>query len=214
MPRGFQIGRLFGTDIYATAGFLLLLAVYFFLGRASVPGAAVWCIAVVISLLVHEFGHVFAVRWFARSESTVLLWMMGGLCIHPPVYHRGKQFGISVMGPVFGFALAGLTWLAHHFWAPGHPLMRLFVVQMLWINIIWNALNLLPIWPLDGGQALRAALAAAFGGPRAAAVVRRVSIATAGLGAYLAFQAGFTFAVALAFLLLIENLQGAGPTRD
>ena len=23
---------------------------------------------------------------------------------------------------------------------------------MLWINIMWGLLNLLPVWPLDGGQ--------------------------------------------------------------
>ncbi len=213
MPRGFQIGRLFGTDVYATGGFLVLLALYYFMGD-SAAGAATWCIAVVLSLLVHEFGHVFAVRWLGGGSSTVLLWMMGGLCIHGPVYHRGKQFGISIMGPLFGFALAGATWLVARYTEPSHPLFLTFLGQVLWINLIWSALNLLPIWPLDGGQALRAVLAAALGGYRAASIVRVISIGTAGAMAYVAHLYGLTIGVLLAIMLLLENLQGAGPSRD
>ena len=85
MPGGFQIGRLFGTNIYVTGGFFLLLGLYFVLyGPENVGAAAVFCIALLVSLLVHEFGHVFAVKWFLHGESAIVLWGLGGLCIHEP----------------------------------------------------------------------------------------------------------------------------------
>jgi Zn-dependent protease len=214
MNRGFPIGRLFGTDIYATGGFFLLLALYFLRGEADPAGAATWCAAVVLSLLVHEFGHVFAVRRLTGGDCFVQLWMLGGLCVHAPVRSRGKQVAISLLGPVAGFMLAGVAWVIRDFAAPSHPLLRYLVRSLLWINLFWNGLNLLPIWPLDGGQALRAALAHRLGSGRAVPIVRRLSIAVAAIVGIVALRIGFTLGAVLAILLGMENLMGRGPIHD
>jgi len=214
MDRGFLIGRLFRTDIYATGGYFVLLAIYFFTGSSSPAHAAVWCGVVTISLLVHEFGHVFAVRSLTGGDCFVQLWLLGGLCVHGRVQSRGKQVAISLAGPVLGFVLGGVAWVVASNVVPAHPLLRYLVVALLWVNLVWNGLNLLPIWPLDGGQALRAALAHRLGGGRAAAIVRRLSIGTALLVGILALRFGFTWGAALAILLGMENLMGRGPTHD
>ena len=31
--------------------------------------------------------------------------------------------------------------------APAQPLLRYFVWALLWVNLVWNGFNLLPIWP-------------------------------------------------------------------
>jgi Zn-dependent protease len=214
MDRGIPLGRLFGTDIFATGGFFLLLALYFFLGRSDVAGAAVWCIAVVVSLLVHEFGHVFAVRRIAGGSCWVQLWMLGGLCVHAPIPSRGKQIVVSLMGPAFGFVLAGASLVAARYAPPPSTVAGYLVYSFVWINLVWNALNLLPIWPLDGGQALRAALAAKLGSGRAVPIVRNVSLVIAAAVALVALRFGFTIGVAIAVLLGMENLMGRGPIHD
>lgn len=208
----FSLGRLFGTDIYASLGFFLLLGYFFYVGGSSPGAAAVFCGAIVVSLLVHEFGHVFAYRWLLGAPCIVLLWFLGGLCIPDPEQVRGtqgdhkKQIAISVMGPVFGFALAGVAYAAYKLAPPLHPAADRFLWVLVVINVFLNALNLLPIWPLDGGQALRAALALRLSPSRAFSVTRRVSIATAGLGIVAGVHFGWTLAVLLAAMLLIENL--------
>jgi Zn-dependent protease len=214
MNRGFPLGRLFGTDIYATGGYFVLLALYFYIYRGNPSQVAVWCGVVTVSLLVHEFGHVFAVRGLTGGECFVQLWMFGGMCVHAPVRSRGKQVAISLCGPVAGFVLAGVAWVVWDFAAPSHPLLRYFVRALLWVNLVWNGLNLLPIWPLDGGQALRAALAHRLGSARAVPIVRYLSIALALLVGILALRFGFTFGAAIALLLGMENLRGRGPTHD
>ena len=204
MPRGFRIGRLFGTDIYCAPGFFLLVAAYFLLAGAG-PGA-LFSVAVIVSILVHEFGHVFAVRWFLHAQSTVLLWGLGGLCIHPGTASPGRQVGISLMGPVFGFLLGGLSVAAVLLLPDASPVLAAFLAMMVWINLIWSAANLLPILPLDGGQALRAALRAGLGAGRAGRIMRWISIAVAAVATAASLYFGLKLAAVLCAFLLFQNL--------
>ena len=139
---GFSIGRLFGTDIRATGGFFLLMAAVFYLnGQERLADVALFCIAIIVSLLVHEFGHVFAVRWQLQRESSVILWGLGGLCVHPPADTPKQRIIISLMGPAFQAVLGGAA-VAAYFWAPA---ARPYLWGMVWINVVWLALNLLPV---------------------------------------------------------------------
>jgi Zn-dependent protease len=204
MRNHIPMGRLFGTDIYAAPGFFVLLLLYFVTGR-DLAESALFCAAVVLSLLVHEFGHVFAVRWRTGGSSVVLLWMLGGLCIHERVRRPGAQIVISLMGPAFGFALGAAGWGL--FLVPDmHPTVHVFAWDLAWIGFLWNALNLIPIHPLDGGQAFRAALRTMVDPYHADRVARVVSVlcAAAGLAAAVYFRR--PFAAVLAGLLLLQNL--------
>ncbi|MHC4133757.1 MAG: site-2 protease family protein [Planctomycetota bacterium] len=204
MMRGFRIGRLFGTDIYCAPGFFLLVVACFLLAGPG-PGA-LFSVAVIISILVHEFGHVFAVKWLLRAPSTVLLWALGGLCIHQAKASPGKQVGISLMGPAFGFCLAAVSLAAALLLPDVSPALTAFLQLMVRINVIWTAANLLPILPLDGGQALRAALQTALGAGRATRIARWISIVVAGLALAAALYVGERFLALLAALLLYQNL--------
>ena len=164
----------------------------------------------IISILVHEFGHVFAVRRFLGSGSTVMLWAIGGLTFHEPTSSRGKRIGIALMGPAFGLVLGG-AFLGIKQFVPGANSLiagpvQSFVFIMVWINFALTAANLLPIYPLDGGQALLAGLEYKLAPARARRVVAVVSVVTAagGLAAALAF--GMPFVAFLAGWLLIQNL--------
>lgn len=209
---GFRIGRLFGTDIYCAPGFFLLVAAYFLLAGPG-PGA-LFSVAVIISILVHEFGHVFAVKWFLRAQSTVILWGLGGLCLHPGTASPGKQIGISLMGPAFGFALGGLSVAAALLMPEISAILAAFLAMMVWINLIWSVANLLPILPLDGGQALRAALRKALGPGRAGRTMRRISVAVAAVAMAAALYFGYKLAALIGALLLYQNLMRPDVAYD
>jgi len=205
---GFSIGRIFGTDVRATGGFFLLMGFYFLqLGVDRAAEAAVFCIAVIISLLVHEFGHVYAVRQQLKSESQVILWGLGGLCVHPPAQYPKQRVIISLMGPAFeavlGVAAVLVYWLA----PPTNPYLFAFVWYMVWINVFWLTLNLVPLRPLDGGQALQAALEMRMAPAKAGAIARRVSVVTGGAVLVAGILLQFPLLSVMALLLLIHNLR-------
>lgn len=154
--------------------------------RIDGPQVILWIIAAFVSILLHEFGHVLAMRWFGW-RSRVVLHSMGGLAIQDDnswdSYSSSRnqrtpaqQLVVSFAGPLAGFLLAGLIllicWgLRHpiHFYLggpllfdntlPGFANARIDVLvdYLLFINIFWGLLNLLPIFPLDGGQMFQAA---------------------------------------------------------
>ena len=214
MPnRGILLGRIFGTDIYASGGFLMLLVLLLLMNRGENGWVVVvWILALVLSVLVHEFGHVFAVKRFHTGSCFVMLWTLGGLCVHEPTRVIGKRIAISVMGPAFGVAL-GLVFLALDLFvlpeAEAPSVVATFVGAMVYINILYSGINLLPILPLDGGQASLAALESRLGVARSRSMMRYVSVGFAGLGMAAALALGQTFWAILAGLLLMQNLLGA-----
>lgn len=209
--RGLQIGRLFGTDIFVAPSFLLMMALLFLLvGAERVPIVAVAELALIVSILVHEFGHVFAVRRFLGSASTIMLWAIGGLTFHESTSSRHKRIGIALMGPAFGLVL-GLAFLGICQLVPGASAaatgpVQFFVFIMVWINLLWTALNLLPIYPLDGGQALLAGLEYKLTPARARRAVAVVSVVTAAGGLAASLAVGMPFMALMAGWLLIQNL--------
>lgn len=119
-----------------------------------------WIAVVFVSILVHELGHAFAVRYYG-SPCEVLLYGFGGLAIFPYAPARGwRRIAISLAGPAAGFALGGVVFLSNVAlgWSEKGMLAAVLYGFLLWVNLIWNLVNLLPIWPLDGGHVCREAL--------------------------------------------------------
>ena len=135
---------------------------------------AFWVLAVFLAVLVHEMGHALVIRKFGW-EPRITLYGMGGLASYNAVRMDPRtHIVISLAGPLAGFALATLIVLAlgaagarvrFDFGLPyivswelegfSNPLLYAFVRYLLFVNIWWGILNLLPIWPLDGGQIAR-----------------------------------------------------------
>lgn len=126
----------------------------------SFVGTLVWIGIILVSVLVHEFGHAITASLFGL-EPKIELVAFGGL-----TYHQGeklpfwKQFFIVLDGPLFGFLLFGIA----TFLLPYTSGMWFGIVKSFqWINLVWTILNLLPILPMDGGQLMRILLEGFFG---------------------------------------------------
>ena len=133
-----------------------------------------WIVVIFVSILVHEFGHAVAIRYFGWRP-WITLYAMGGLASHhqdhsPNAGRPSVQIIISLAGPAAGFVLAGIViatlYLTEHSTdfmgveiGTGDPIfrdkIRYLVIQLLWVNIMWGLVNLLPVYPLDGGQVAR-----------------------------------------------------------
>ncbi len=131
-------------------GLLAILAAGYFWGP-------LFGVALILSVMLHEFGHVAAYRIAGHSDARFrLIPLMGGVAIsdqHPA--SQEKAFFISLMGPgiclapmITAYALSGLTW-------DTAPAVSEFLWTFAVVTAALNFFNLLPFWPLDGGRCLQ-----------------------------------------------------------
>lgn len=137
-----------------------------------------WVAIAFVSILVHELGHVLMGRYFGRRGHIVLAGFCGLAIGSADVPQRWQRIAVSLAGPGAGFIFAALviggSWLAYPEStlemlgdvfrvsfpagpdaAIPHKLVEFTILNLMWINIAWGMVNLLPIWPLDGGQVSR-----------------------------------------------------------
>ncbi len=137
-------------------------------------------LAIFISILAHELGHAMVGKMFGSHNVHVVIHGFGGLAIGARGRSRFENIQISAAGPGMGFLLAipfaisfvktplGQRWVFVN--APSmmdhvmrfvnatggtthvHLYLLMFIYSMLWVNIMWGLINLLPVYPLDGGQ--------------------------------------------------------------
>ena len=115
----------------------------------------VWIVAMFISVLAHEFGHALMARFFGGAPSVALYGLGGLTSLGLGGVSRGAHFLISAAGPAVGLSLAVLTAVVCFFVRGAAPVLDEWMIDMLWINVVWSLFNLLPILPMDGGQMLR-----------------------------------------------------------
>jgi len=172
--RLFSVGP---TPVYLHSSFLFLILIVTLLGVSrglGLGGVMVIVLAIFLSLLVHEFGHVFAARTNGHGSS-VVLWGFGGMTFSEGQPRRWRQIWLSAAGPLAGFLFWGLLWFVlmpgegtelktnvTAMFSPGiviqeelvgsRTLYHDFWANLCFFNLFWGILNLLPVTPLDGGH--------------------------------------------------------------
>lgn len=120
-------------------------------------------IVVVLGILLHELGHGLTGRALGAVGTTITLWAFGGLCrSRRDNSHAVREIAIVAAGPAVSLALwlgseLALRLLDTH--APGTlrdgdgtSLLCQFLIISMWWNRMLLLFNILPIYPLDGGQ--------------------------------------------------------------
>jgi stage IV sporulation protein FB len=175
---------LFGIPVRVHPLFWLVGVIFGAQGNDGI-GILTWVAAVFLSILIHELGHAAVMRLFGFRPWIVLYGMGGLACRNPQDTFRSRKFDDSLMqilicaaGPVAGFLLAAA--LALGFFASGHGAqvdfespwglrpwvslspqnfrLQVFFNSVSYICVFWGLVNLLPVYPLDGGQIAREVL--------------------------------------------------------
>jgi Zn-dependent protease len=146
---------------------LLLIAIYD-LRRYSGIGMPWWLAPafvalLLLSILLHEFGHAFAARAVGGRSNRIVLWMLGGLAECEQPMRPWPHFAVAAGGPLVTGVLCALGWLCYqHVPMPGSPqaaaALTMLAHYLFWLNGRLLLLNLLPCYPLDGSRMLTAAL--------------------------------------------------------
>lgn len=202
-----RLGTVFGFPVYAQATFLFLIVLYVLPGAHSFAGIWAGLIAatvVTLSILVHELGHAFAFRVFGENNATIVLWGLGGLTYGRTPSRAWQSIVVSLSGPFLGFVLGMISFWLRYTFRNADPRIVAVLDDAVRINIFWTFINLLPLHPMDGGQALRTLLVAWKGssGLRASLIV---SIVTGVAIALIGWKLHMTFIVILSAMMLLRN---------
>jgi membrane-associated protease RseP (regulator of RpoE activity) len=168
--------RLFGVDVRVHPLFWLvsvLLGWPAYERGDAVRGVAfllLWVGCVFVSILLHEFGHVL-VGWYFGSKGHIVLYSFGGVAIgSSQLSRRWQRIAVLLAGPGIQLVLWAILdsfFLLHRtlyhgvpsqgfLWAlRNSPYVAELIWDLWWINLFWPLLNLLPVYPLDGGQITR-----------------------------------------------------------
>ncbi len=157
---------------------LVLLSCLFTGLAAGMPGVALFGVALFFCLFAHEMGHALVGRWLGGGQPEVFLaWLGGDCCNETARLTRMQGVLMTAAGPLTSMALplilvwpavamaVGDAWdglgitagfvlglVPADLLEMSPPMVLLFGVYLVRICVWWSLLNLLPVYPLDGGQ--------------------------------------------------------------
>lgn len=174
-----------------------------------------WLAVLIVSVLAHELVHAVALARL-RRPATITLHGMGAVTTHPGSITPRQNLAVHLAAPLLLLVVVGLParWWFWHGSFSSELLLRL-AFDLYQVNFWWSIFNLLPLWPLDGGQALAAFTELRRGRPDWR-LVHWVSIATAVVGGVWSLSENRDNAYILLFglILAVQNfmrLQGGRP---
>jgi Zn-dependent protease len=147
--------RLGSIPVQVRAGFFVVSAMFGWGGETA--DVAIWIAVCFVSILVHEMGHALAIARFGGTPS-ILLYAGGGLTSGDKSKTPGRRILVSLAGPgaelMFAAAVYALARLH-----PPQGVQQTLYADLMWVNVTWGLLNLVPMLPLDGGSAIQALIA-------------------------------------------------------
>lgn len=177
------------------------------------PWPAVMFVAVcLVSIIWHELGHAWAMRFFGARYVEIVLMGLGGLAFsHSRQPYSWQRILVALAGPANQLLIWGILMglLATGILAipPDNQLARILIFQILIVNLYWPLFNLLPIYPLDGGRVVRES-AMAFMGTRGLRVSLWISaLMCGGMIAWIVAAGGSMFNATIFGLMLAQNIQ-------
>lgn len=215
-----SLGTWFGTRVRVSLWFPVVALILCFNLKDVRLGLIVTLLLFAI-VIVHEFFHVFAARWTGGSADEILMWPAGGLARTRPADTFRSEFLTAAAGPFsnFLFCLALTPAVAAAGWPSGvfHPfelaavsvdqtIVRDLAVLAFDLNWLLLLVNLLPVYPLDGGQMLLAGLSRRGDRETARFTALRIGMAVGLVGAVLGLVFDAIWLVFLGFLVFSMDM--------
>ena len=181
-----------------------------FLHRSGQPPSY---IGLFVLVTMHEFGHALACRQVGGQAERIVLWPLGGIAFVNPPPRAGAMLWSIAAGPLVNVILFPILTYAVHI-AAGLEGMQTNsdtykALFWLWqINLWLLKFNLLPVYPLDGGQILRAILWFPLGQIRSLFIATGIGFIGGGLFALYAFYQQSIWLGLIAFFLLSQAARG------
>ncbi|MCI4663297.1 MAG: hypothetical protein MRY74_01115 [Neomegalonema sp.] len=160
--------------------------------------------AVLFAVAVHEYGHVLAYRLIGHSNPKFQFVPFGGVAYSGQHYGSNREaFFVAMMGPGFSLILVvALLLVAKGLVQVNFELAHLAFLMAFWVGIL-NAINLLPLYPFDGGRALQS-IVSNLGPTRMRSTMMVATSVTTGLIVVVAIANGMWFLLIFALIGLLQ----------
>jgi Zn-dependent protease len=161
-----RLFRFAGVDLFLHWSWFVV-ALFEIQSRAGRYSSVTWNVleylALFLIVMLHEFGHALACRQVGGTADRIVLWPLGGVAYVNPPPRPGATLWSIAAGPLVNVALLPvllvLSTLSRSWgWAETAPDAYALLRAVLYINAGLLIFNMLPIYPLDGGQILRSLL--------------------------------------------------------
>jgi Zn-dependent protease len=192
MPTGQQgsirLFRFAGIDLFLHWSWFLVAA-FEISGRTRSYSSITWNVLEYLALffivMLHEYGHALACRQVGGRANQIVLWPLGGVAYVDPPARPGATLWAIAAGPLVNVVLLPILtllglWSRSSGIALAMPNAHALLRAVWFINLGLLIFNMLPIYPLDGGQMLRSLLWFAVGRARslmAATIVGFIGVA-------------------------------------
>lgn len=206
--------RVAGIPITIDWTFPVVMVVFGLAAGLGLADTGWWLLIVLVSVLWHELGHATALAAFGR-RSRIVIHSVFGLTVSDdgPELRDSDSIIVSLAGPLAGAALGAALLVVHaqDVAAPGST-WEFLLSRLVWINLGWGLLNLLPIVPLDGGHVLQRVVHM-ISPPHTDTIPNYVTIAVATPLAVAAFAVGQPFLALFAGFFAFGGLRALGEAR-
>ena len=216
-----RLGRVAGIDLFLHWSWFLIAALEIGAGEvrySSFLWSALEYVSLFLIVLLHEFGHALACRQVGGTVDRIVLWPLGGVAfVNPPQRPGATLWSLAAgplvnvaLAPILGAAVATGRWLG---WAQTTPNAYHFLWMVLGMNVVLLVFNILPIYPLDGGQILRSLLWYAMGRGRSLMVATQLGFVGAAALVGVALWLHSTWSVLIAGYMLLNCWGGLKAAR-
>ena len=211
LPQGsIRLFRFAGVNLFLHWSWFLV-AVFEINARTKSYSSLTWNVLEYLALFfivtMHEYGHALACRQVGGTADQIVLWPLGGVAYVDPPPRPGATLWSIAAGPLVNVALFPILWglgLASRSmgWETAMPNAHA-LLQAVWLmNAFLLIFNLLPVYPLDGGQILRALLWYPLGRARSLMVAAIFGfVGVAGLIAVAVWMQSIWFGILSVFIL-------------
>jgi Zn-dependent protease len=158
--------RFSGIDVFLHWSWFLVAA-YEIQARKGSYSSVAWNVleylALFLIVMLHEFGHALACRQVGGKANLIVLWPLGGVAYVDPPPRPGATLWSIAAGPLVNVALFPILLVVFLMgrssgWAESSPDLYRLAYAVLYIDVGLLVFNIIPVYPLDGGQILRSLL--------------------------------------------------------
>ncbi len=182
----------------------------------------VWNAAEYLSLflivLLHEFGHSLACRQVGGRAEQIVLWPLGGVAYVAPPPRPGAVLWSIAAGPLVNVLLVPVLFLlkvvaVKSGWVEATPDIYRFLKALGLINLVLLVFNMMPVYPLDGGQILQSLLWFVIGRARSLTVSSAIGFVAGGALLVFAILKGQIWIGIMAAFILMRCVEGFKSAR-
>jgi stage IV sporulation protein FB len=210
--RGISLGSIGGTSIEVETSFIVITALIVFMNLDQHQGiqyALLWVPILLISVLFHELAHAATIALLGFGRSRIFLSGMGGVTVNQRHARPWQDLLISLAGPMGSFLLSWIcsAILRNVTMARADGLLAALLPQLIYWNIVWGIVNLIPIYPLDGGQTARNILRTFLSERRSFLISVWSSMVIGTVTAIVALLHGSFFLGIIVAMMVMQNFQ-------